>query len=316
MTSPKVSVLIPCFRAAPFLRTALHSVLAQTFVDWEVVLVDNASDDGTFAVAEEYARRDPRIRIFRNEENLGPVRNWRRTAELARGELASLLFADDWYEPEFLAEAVALLAGDAGMGFVYSAVRMVRAAGTPGGAGEQVSYQLDEPGPHPSTQFLRGTYERSDWGLPVSPGCALMRRRDLARWLSRSFANEGALGYMKHGAGPDVAVYVQACLDYPRFGHLVEPRVNFLAHATNLSWRKDVALAYPLALRELYDDAPERFSLDEQRVRAVLAVRLRSSAYRWESLRKLGLRGWAALGGLAGAALARRVWRVLWRTEA
>ena len=121
---PAASVLVPCFRSAAFLARALDSLLAQTFEGWEAVVVDNASDDGTFELALSYAQRDRRIHAHRNAENLGPLQNWRRAAALARGPFAALLFSDDWYAPELLAEALPYL-GDPRIGFVQSAVRIV-----------------------------------------------------------------------------------------------------------------------------------------------------------------------------------------------
>lgn len=293
--APKVSVLVPCFRSAAYVRRALDSVLAQTEEDWELVAVDNASDDGTFEVLEEYAARDPRVRAFRNDANVGPVRNWRGCAARARGRYAGLLFSDDWYRPGFLAGALALLERDEGVGFVYSAVDVVAGDGAPAGTrGEDGLYRLDGPAIRPASEFLSIAFGGKGRKVPSSPGCALMRRDDLTRWLSAELPDAEALGYLRHGAGPDQAVYLEACLAYPRFGHLAEPQVCFLAHGGNLTWRREVAVGYARALTHFYERHAAALPLDHARVAAKLAWRLHALGEDGASGRlkgRLGLRG-------------------------
>jgi len=273
VSGPAASILVPCFRSAAFLHRALDSILAQSFHDWEAIVVDNASDDRTHEIALGYAARDPRIRAHRNEVNLGPVRNWRRCAELARGRHAALLFSDDWYAPEFLAEALPLL-DEPGVGFVYSAARIVKEVGAQIGA--PVKYALGGPPLKPTAEFLRASYGRTQGtAVPVSPGCAIFRRDELVRWLALELPDPERYRWLDHGAGPDVSVYLQACLAYERFGHLAEPRVYFLSHGSNLSWRPEVNRAYAVALARVFEDAATRMT-SSSRPRAQLAARLSS----------------------------------------
>jgi glycosyltransferase involved in cell wall biosynthesis len=94
-----VSICVPAFNAAPYLRQCLESALAQTFGDFELVLVDNASTDDTFAIASEYARHDRRMRLYRNPINLGANGNFSRCTDLAEGEWLKILCTDDWLQP-------------------------------------------------------------------------------------------------------------------------------------------------------------------------------------------------------------------------
>ena len=98
---PRVSVIIPAFNNEATLAEAVQSVQSQTYVDWEVIVSDDASTDGTAAVAEGFGGP---IRVVRNPENRGsgPARN--AAVEVAEGELLALLDADDYWLPEFLAE--------------------------------------------------------------------------------------------------------------------------------------------------------------------------------------------------------------------
>lgn len=97
--SPTVSICVPAYNAARYLRQTLESALAQTFSDFELLVVDNASADETFAIAEEYARRNPRMRVFQNDRNVGSIGNFNRCIDLAKGEWIKFLCADDWLEP-------------------------------------------------------------------------------------------------------------------------------------------------------------------------------------------------------------------------
>lgn len=90
-----VSVLIPCFNGAPYVHECLESVLAQSFGDLEIILVDDGSKDGTPDIARSFAHRDPRVQVVVNETNLGLVGNWARCVELARGEWIKFVFQDD-----------------------------------------------------------------------------------------------------------------------------------------------------------------------------------------------------------------------------
>ena len=72
---PRVTVGLPVFNGERYLSEAIESVLAQTFEDFEVVVSDNASTDGTAEIARRYAERDARVRYVRNATNVGPIEN-------------------------------------------------------------------------------------------------------------------------------------------------------------------------------------------------------------------------------------------------
>jgi hypothetical protein len=105
----RVSICIPTFNYAEFLRDALDSALSQTFTDLEIVVVDNASTDDTPLIVEEYRRRDPRVRSVRNSENVGAQRNLNRCIEVATGEYVNILCSDDLLEPHAIERLAAAL---------------------------------------------------------------------------------------------------------------------------------------------------------------------------------------------------------------
>jgi glycosyltransferase involved in cell wall biosynthesis len=107
---PAVSVCVPSYRGAPHIAATIDSVLAQTFADFELLIVDDDSPDETARVVARYA--DPRIRLFRNERNIGAQGNWNRCLQLARGRYLKLLPQDDLLAADCLARQLAVLEDD------------------------------------------------------------------------------------------------------------------------------------------------------------------------------------------------------------
>jgi glycosyltransferase involved in cell wall biosynthesis len=116
---PRISVIIPAYNAGGFLPETLDSVLAQTFTDTEIVVVDDGSTDGTLAAAEGYARRYPgRIRcIHQANQGVAVARN--RGARESAGDVLAFLDADDTWLPEKLAVQMAFWKANPGFGLIY-----------------------------------------------------------------------------------------------------------------------------------------------------------------------------------------------------
>jgi glycosyltransferase involved in cell wall biosynthesis len=119
---PAVSVITPAYNVAAFIRDTLDSVFAQTFQDWELVIVDDGSTDDTAAIAAEYAARDGRVRLIRQENRgLAGARNTALAA--AQGEFLTLLDSDDIWDPGFLASQLAVFARHPDTGLVTGSAR-------------------------------------------------------------------------------------------------------------------------------------------------------------------------------------------------
>lgn len=123
--SPRVSIGLPVYNGERYLAQALDSLLAQTFGDFEVIVCDNASTDGTGEIARAYAAKDRRIRYVRNERNLGWVRNFMRAFELASGEYFRWHAADDLSAPECQARCVEALDREPGAVLAYPKTRFI-----------------------------------------------------------------------------------------------------------------------------------------------------------------------------------------------
>ena len=116
---PAVSVIIPSHNLKAYLPATLDSVISQTFADWECIIVDDASSDGSPAVAEEYGRKDARFRTIVLPQNAG-VSVARNTGLLqAKGEYVLFLDADDLITPTYMEAAVSAFSKDPALSVVY-----------------------------------------------------------------------------------------------------------------------------------------------------------------------------------------------------
>lgn len=225
--SPKVSLLVPAFNRADLLIPCLDSALAQTMADLEVVVVDGASTDGTWDVCQRYAAVDPRVRVFRDAVNTGPVRGWWRCLEEARGAYATFLWSDDVLQPTFLARTMPALA-NRDVAFVFTAAEV----GSRPGTGE--IHYAHRSGLMPSREFIEGSLPATG-SYPVSPACALFRSADLRQSFLMELPTEPVIDLTATGAGVDMLLYVLTALRYPLVACLAEPLAFFRAHAGSIT---------------------------------------------------------------------------------
>ena len=170
---PRVSVCIPTYNGAATIAQTIESVLSQTFADYELVVVDDGSTDGTAEIVAGI--RDRRVSYFRNATNLGPQGNWNRCLALARCPYVKLLPHDDLLAPTCLSRQVQVLDADQDMrlALVFSARRvigpdgrvLIRARGFPGLREGRVD-----------AARLMGACVRRGTNLVGEPGAVLFRK--------------------------------------------------------------------------------------------------------------------------------------------
>jgi Glycosyl transferase family 2 len=117
--APLVTVVVPCFNYGHYLPACVGSALNQPGVDVEVIVVDDASTDGSGEVAEELARTNPSIRVIRHLHNTGHLATYNDGLAHASGDYVVLLSADDLLTPGSLQRATALMEAHPGVGLVY-----------------------------------------------------------------------------------------------------------------------------------------------------------------------------------------------------
>lgn len=222
MLQPKVSILIPVFNRENYISECIQSALNQTFTDFEVVVVDNASDDGTWEICRQFAAIDPRVRIFRNESNIGPVRNWMRCAQEARGKYSKVLFSDDYLEPNCLSVMVPKI-GVPEIALVYCAARIGESRNE-----AVLFFSHDDTSCLNSLQFINLVLSNK---APLSPCAILIRTNDLIKNLHTDFPTSTKRNFGENGAGPDAMISLLTAQDYPCVANISEPLVYFRAHA-------------------------------------------------------------------------------------
>ena len=126
---PQVSIGVPVHNGEAYLAEAIESLLAQTFSDFEIVISDNASTDGTPAICEAYQNKDPRIRYFRSDRNMGAAWNHNRVVQLSSAPLLKWAASDDLHDPIFLERCVEVLDRDPGVVLSHTYVRMIDGKG-------------------------------------------------------------------------------------------------------------------------------------------------------------------------------------------
>jgi len=234
---PKVSILIPVFNRKDYISECIQSALNQTFTDFEVVVVDNASDDGTWEICQKLAAKDVRVRIFHNDSNIGPVLNWQRCFEEARGMYGKILFSDDLMAPDYLEKTLPFLK-DPNVGFVFSLTEI----GTNPGVGKVTCGWKRESGKYSSESFIESSLFYGN--VPVSPGAALFRMTDLRQNLKLEIPSPSFDDFLSHGAGPDLLLYLLTALGYCKVAFVSEPLSFFRSHDGSISIASDRAFLF------------------------------------------------------------------------
>ena len=97
-----VSVTIPTYNSEKWIAKTLDSLLVQTFSDFEIIISDNASTDQTYKICSDYASQDKRIRIYRNQKNIGAIRNQNKLRDYANSEYFMWSSSSDLYAPNYI----------------------------------------------------------------------------------------------------------------------------------------------------------------------------------------------------------------------
>lgn len=216
--SPLVSIIIPVYNREKVIGRALDSALRQTYKNIEIICCDNCSEDNTFSVLEEYAKKDNRIKLFHQKKNLGPVRNWLTGFEKSQGDYVKFLWSDDVIHDECI-ERLMIGFNDKDVGYSYSAVQINFE--TKGVILDNV-YQFGSTGKYNSIDYLKSALNLYPREVPVSPGCALFPRYIVKKYLRVDFDNDLNLDFSRYGAGNDLLIFLGACEEKDKFYYVNE----------------------------------------------------------------------------------------------
>jgi len=124
-----ISIVIPCYKGEKYLAETIESCLHQTYRDLEIIIVDDASPDRCAEIGDEYAQRDPRIRVIRQEHNGGVARAFNSGFNVARGNYFTRLAQDDVFLPDALRSLVQFLDMHPDIGLVYADEQRINTIG-------------------------------------------------------------------------------------------------------------------------------------------------------------------------------------------
>jgi glycosyltransferase involved in cell wall biosynthesis len=210
-----VSILTPAYNAEPFIAEALDSAIAQTYSDWELLVVNDGSTDGTAGVVERYT--DPRIRLF-SKANGGEASARNYALDRMRGEFVALLDADDAFLPNHLEETVQYLVEHPDVAGVYTD-----------------GYHVNERGDRlqPLSSRRRGPFGEDVFAEVVRssdvlspPSCIVLRSELIA---AHGWRFDEQIGY-----GTDWDFWVR-CAEVGRFGYLPAMTLHYRVHGSNMT---------------------------------------------------------------------------------
>ncbi len=173
---PRVSVVVPSFNNAGFIEATMDSILGQTFEDFELVVADHSSSDGTWELLQRYSA-DPRVRLMRTEAGGGAPRNWARVTAEARGALVKLVCGDDIIYPDCLRAQVEAMDANPSVVLVAARRDLIDARGGIVKAGRGLAGLT---GRVPGRVAVRHTVVAGA-NIFGEPACVLIRREPLER---------------------------------------------------------------------------------------------------------------------------------------
>jgi len=226
--TPLVSVLIPVYNCEKFIAEALNCTINQTYRNIEIIICDNASTDGTWDILEDYARKDSRIKLFRNEENIGIVLNFGKCIEKATGEYGKFLMSDDLSSETFIEHALPLFDNDTA--FVFSGVRLFFT--DPQVVFQESAFQQKEV--YSVQEYLEDILIYHKKGFPVSPGCTLFRMDDLRKSFVVDIPNDENLDFKKFGTN-DFLYYLITATRYKTVKTINEVESFFRCHNNSIT---------------------------------------------------------------------------------
>lgn len=267
MDNSLVSILVPVYNREEYIEATVASALAQSHRHIEVVVVDNASTDSSWDKITKMALSDSRIRAYRNDQNIGPVRNWIACADLAVGQYAKILWSDDLISADFLEKTLPLFASD--VGFVYSAAQIFDDFGR-----GDLNYARDRTGTFNARNFIESALY--GWDVPYSPGCAIFRTSDLKQYLIADVPNRVDSDFSSHAIGNDLLLMLLVANRYAKLGFVNEPLSLFRHHDNSISasaQRGKLALHYNVA-KGFFAQAASIDVASKKRLNAAFAIDL------------------------------------------
>lgn len=194
--SHNVSVICPSYNSSPYIRGTLESLQAQTFENWEMLIVDDCSTDNSVEIIQEFAKRDDRIKLIKLEKNSGAAVARNKAIEVAQGRYIAFLDSDDLWLPNKLEKQIEFMQQNS-VPFSYSAYQQIDEAGNflkEMSVPKKVSYH--DILKSNSIGCLTAIYDTDYFGKVYMP--LIRKRQDLGLWLKLLEMSDYAYGLQEN----------------------------------------------------------------------------------------------------------------------
>ncbi|MBX2828726.1 MAG: glycosyltransferase [Flavobacteriaceae bacterium] len=181
-TQPLVSIITPSYNAEAFITQNIESVLAQSYENWEHIIVDDASSDKTAVLIQSYAGKDDRIRWVVNPENRGAAYSRNLATEMAKGDYIAFLDSDDWWHPQKLESQIQFM-NEHNLAVSFTSYLHMDESGAPLNKRIKALPLLPYKKQHANNYIgnLTGIYKCAEVGKIMAP--PIRKRQDWAVWL-------------------------------------------------------------------------------------------------------------------------------------
>src|SRR5450830_17526 len=248
--SALVCICIPTYNVAATIGETLESILAQTYSNLRIKLVDNASTDATLKVIASY--KDPRITVYRHDENVGGEGNFNRCIGLGEGDFTAIFHADDIYQPDMVAQQVAFLQQYPEAGAVFTSATTIDAQGREVGAIDLPSEVVLKSNLYDFQHLFKAILRYSNFlNCPSAMVRTSVYQQDIKAWNGEAF-----------GSSADLDVWLRIAQRYPvgvLQTRLMKYRISDQQFSAQL--RKTIARADFFRVTEHYLAQPATYAL-------------------------------------------------------
>jgi glycosyltransferase involved in cell wall biosynthesis len=227
-----VSICIPAYNGEHLISRALESCINQTYKNIEIVVIDDCSRDKTSEIVKKYSSKDPRIKFYQNEKNLGVAENFLKSYKLASGYFLQHLGQDDWLDKNYIEEKIKIFHHFPDAAFVSSGI----ASYIQGANGSLIlkNKTLYKAGFYPAEFIFKYFYSMPKLGL-IGLMC-MVRRDEMVGNFMTTIPNQYNYGdFYKKGKVIDNIVFLNILVEYKNFYYTDKVFYNALNHPQNAS---------------------------------------------------------------------------------
>ncbi len=241
---PLVTIIIPTYNREWIIGETIESALNQTYPNIEIVIWDNCSTDSTYSIVQGYAKSDSRIIFFKNNENLWPVKNWKKCLNKATWYYVKFLWSDDLISNNFIEKTLDLF--DNNTAFVYTKTEIFFSNWL------KINSYIQKQQVISSNTFISKSI-LWEWNFPVSPWCAIFRTSDVKESLLIEIPNNDNLIFNKFWAWNDLLIFLKIAFKYKHIKYVNETLSFFRAHKNSISCSNNIELYYDWARKSMLD---------------------------------------------------------------